>query len=198
MSALDAPGSFAAEPQREPQRSPDLITQSHRSRGRHSSTVTCRHLASVQPLHEDTLLASDATVTVSAVAAETAARLLATRFASSTACGAAQLTQEVAAASAGDAVRARRYFTLHWRRPSHPAASPCVNTSSEPIQRDACHLSVTDDTRHVTVWAAKRAHCQLILRHGITRSASSCRPPAATVLVTTKACPAPSCIVSWM
>ena len=57
-----------------------------------------RHLASVQPLREEHAAANggDGGVLVSAIAADTAARLLAARFASSAACGAAELAGEVA------------------------------------------------------------------------------------------------------
>ena len=58
----------------------------------------CRHLASVQPLREEDAAANGAngSLIVSAIAADTVARLLASRFASSGACGAAELAQEVA------------------------------------------------------------------------------------------------------
>ena len=58
-----------------------------------------RHLASVQPLHGDGDIGGGAQI-VSAIAADTAARLLAARFAASSASGATELTREIAAQAA--------------------------------------------------------------------------------------------------
>ncbi len=64
----------------------------------------CRHLASVQPLREEDAAANGAGggLMVSAIAADTAVRLLAARFATSAACGAAEIAHEVADASTAD------------------------------------------------------------------------------------------------
>jgi len=70
-----------------------------------------RHLASVQPLREEDAAANGGLM-VSAIAADTAARLLAARFASSAARGAAELAHEVADASTDGAASVRRVRTV--------------------------------------------------------------------------------------